>query len=196
VSEEEQKPSGDEQAPSGEEQAPSGRPWLPWVGGVFLAGVVLYFVVGLCLPSAYSFERSIVINASSVKIHAYVDDLQEWHKWQPWPEVDPTIAVTFGDKTVGVGANQTWTSRAGGGKLTYTSSSPEKGVEFDIEFGRYEAVCGVDYEPAGEGTKVTWRLAGDNGMDIIGRYFALIMDSTKGDMFAKGLQKLKDAVEQ
>ena len=106
--------------------------------------MVLDFVVGRCLPSGYSFERSIVINAPSVKLHRYVDDLKEWHKWQPWPEEDPTIAVTFGDKTVGVGANQTWTSRGGPGKLTYTSSSPEKGVEFEISFGRYEAGCGVD----------------------------------------------------
>ena len=56
----------------------------------------------------------------------------------------PTIFET----TTGIGASQNWTDKHGGGSLRFTSSSPEKGIEYDLYFD-------VSYG----NTNVSWNLS-------------------------------------
>jgi len=166
---------------------------------VIFALAVLILVVGILLPSSYTVERSVVIEASPDEVHKYVGDLKKWEEWTPWKEDDPTIVVTYGEETKGVGASQYWVGDSGTGSLTFTKDSPEEGVEYDLTFdgGAYECKSAMKYNPlSGNETKVTWTMAGDMGQSIVGGYLVLMMDSMVGGMFDKGLSNLKNKVEQ
>ena len=127
-----------------------------------------------------------------------VGDLNEWNTWEPWKEADPSLVVTRGEKTKGVGASQSWVGDSGDGALTFTKDSPTEGIEYDLVFdgGTYVCQSAMIYDPLEDGdTEVTWRMMGDMGTPVIGGYFALMMDSMVGEMFDKGLSNLKTTVE-
>lgn len=160
--------------------------------------IVIVVVVGLFLPTSYTVEQSVVIDAAPDQIHKYVGNLNKWSAWEPWREGDPTIVVTHGEKTQGVGASQSWVGESGDGALTFTKDSPTEGIEYDLFFddGAYVSQSAIAYDPLGDGeTKVTWIMTGDIGAPVIGGYFALMMNSMIGEMFDKGLSNLKTTVE-
>lgn len=160
--------------------------------------LILIVVVGLFLPTSYTVERSVVVDAGPEKVHEYVGDLNKWEEWAPWKEEDPTIVITRGEKTKGVGASQSWVGESGDGALTITKDSPQEGIEYDLVFegGLYECQSAMMYEELEDGdTKVTWKMNGDMNSPIIGGYFALMMDSMVGEMFDRGLNNLKRTVE-
>ena len=165
---------------------------------IIIVLIVIVVVVGLFLPTSYTVERSIVIDAPPAEIHKYVGDLNNWNSWEPWREGDPTIVITHGEKTKGVGASQSWVGDSGDGALTFTKDSPDEGIAYDLVFddGTYESQSAIKYSPLEDGeTKVTWTMTGDMGTPVIGGYFVLMMDSMVGNMFDKGLSNLKNTVE-
>jgi len=160
--------------------------------------IVVVVVVGLFLPTSYTVERSIVINAPPSRIHEYVGNLENWNFWEPWREEDPTIVITHGEKTKGVGASQSWVGESGDGALTFTKDSPTEGIAYDLVFdgGTYVCQSAMVYDPLEDGeTKVTWTMSGDMGTPVIGGYFAMMMDAMVGETFDKGLSNLKSTVE-
>ena len=158
--------------------------------------IVILVVVGLFLPTSYTVERSIVIDAPSAQIHEYVGDLNNWDAWEPFGEGDPTIIVTHGEKTKGVGATQSWVGESGDGALTFTKDSSVEGIEYDLIFDQGISESAIKYSPLEDGeTEVTWTMSGDMGTPVIGGYFVLMMDSMVGGMFDKGLSNLKSTVE-
>jgi uncharacterized membrane protein len=161
--------------------------------------VLTVAVIGLFLPARYSVERSIEINASPEEIHEYVGDLKKWDDWAPWKEDDPSIVVTLGEKTSGVGASQSWVGESGTGALTITESSPDEGIGYDLLFdgGTYECIGSMKYDRLPDGdTKVTWVMSGDMGKSLASGYFALLMDTMVGNMFERGLKNLKRVAEK
>jgi len=166
-------------------------------GAVVAAVAVSSVVVGLLLPSRYEVERSVVIDASPEQVHGLVGDLDRWGEWEPWTELDPTIETTLGATTAGVGATQSWTGDSGDGALTFTACDPRTGVVYDLllDGGEIRSVGSITYDAADGGTTVTWVMAGDSGMNLIGRYFGLMMDAMVGPAFERGLSKLEERVE-
>jgi uncharacterized membrane protein len=160
--------------------------------------IVIIVVVGLFLPTSYTVERSIVIDASPSQIHKYVGDLNNWNSWEPWSEGDPNLVITHGEKTKGVGASQSWVGDSGDGALTFTKDTPEEGIEYDMVFddGTYVCQGAMTYDSLEDGeTKVTWTMSGDMATPVLGGYFVLMMDSMVGQTFEKGLTNLKNTVE-
>jgi len=162
---------------------------------VFL--IIVFCGVGLLLPADYRVERSVEITASPKSIHTYVGDLNQWDTWTPWKDSDPSIVVTLGDKTTGVGASQSWTGGQGGGSVLFTKSIAAEGLEYDLVFGTESDASSAKfiYSTLETGTKVDWVMEGKIATPIIGGYFALLMDSFVGPMFESGLSKLKTVVE-
>ena len=91
-------------------------------------------VVGYFLPTNYVIQKNITISSSPERIHEYVGDLSTWQSWTVWKGDDPEIKITVGEKTTGIGANQSWKDKHGGGSLTFTSWSPENGIEYNLFF--------------------------------------------------------------
>ncbi|MDH3691467.1 MAG: SRPBCC family protein [Gammaproteobacteria bacterium] len=171
--------------------------WIKRIVVIFALLVVAFAVVGWFLPTEFKLTREIVINAEREKIHDFVEDLEKWDMWTPWSEADPTIVVTRGKQTKGVGAGQAWNGRSGDGMLTVTASSPQRGIEYDLFFdgGGFQCVSAMRYTSAGQGTTVTWMMSGDIDVPVIGGYFAALMDVWVGPMFERGLERLKAVAE-
>ena len=164
-----------------------------------LALGVLGVIVGMLLPTKYSLSRSLIIKAHPESIHFYVGDLSKWDRWAPWKDEDPSIITTLSEHTTGVGASQTWIGKDGDGSLTLTKSSPTEGIEYDLFFegGSYRCWAAIHYDKVGENaTRVIWKMKGNMNIPIIGGYMAMMMDSMVGNMFDRGLSKLKHTVEQ
>jgi len=168
---------------------------LKWIAIVVVVLIVLFVVVGLLLPSEVSVERTIVVNTEAERVHRLVGDLNAWDDWTPFKEMDDTIAVTYGEKTSGVGAFQSWTDKTGGGELTFTEWNPDTGIAYHISFAGSEPMTSaMRYEAAADGTKVTWDLNGDIP-GVMGGYLALVIPTGVGQMYDMGLQKLKTRAE-
>lgn len=150
--------------------------------------IVAVAAVGLFLPTKYAVERSVVIDATPEKVHVYVGDLRKWDEWSPWKEEDPSIVVTLGEKTPGVGASQSL-DRGQRGRRAYHNTilaGERHGVDLLFDGGRYECKSSMKYSRLPDGdTKVTWTTSGDMGRSLTGGYFAILMDSMVGSMFER-----------
>ena len=165
----------------------------------FLVIILAVGVAGMWLPSEYKVTRGVDIEATPAQIHAWVGDLKRWPEWSPWESDDPTLKITTGARTTGIGASQTWSGESGDGRLVFAASSPATGVEYDLWFDNdaFQARAAILYAFAvGEVTHVTWTMEGTMGTPVLGGYYALLMDYMAGNMFDTGLGKLKQVVEQ
>ena len=169
----------------------------------FLSFIILLLlilgIIGHFLPTSFAISKTATISSTSAHIHEYVGDLNKWQIWTAWKGEDPEIEITIGERTTGIGASQSWTDNHGGGSLTFTSWSPEKGIEYDLFFqgGKYKSKSAIQYDTSSQTrTRVRWTLEGDMGMPIIGGYIALFMKYSIGKMFQDGLKQLKSTVEQ
>jgi len=159
--------------------------------------IVILVVVGFLLPTEYEVSRYIVIDAKVSKVHDHVGDLRSWEDWQTWKDEDPSIEITFGKKTTGVGARQTWTGKEGEGELVFTSSDSKRGVEYDMSFqqGKFKSTGSILYEEMGKSTRVTWTMSGDWPVPVVGGYMVLLFTPMIGDSFEKSLSNLKSRIE-
>ncbi|RMF70984.1 MAG: hypothetical protein D6738_14935, partial [Acidobacteria bacterium] len=169
-----------------------------------IVAILVVAVIGLALyattlPAGYAVERSVVIAADPALVREYAADLARWDDWTPWKEIDPTIEVTLGERTRGVGAHQSWTGKSGTGELTITADDPDHGIEYDMAFdeGAFVSKGALEWEPVDGGTRVTWRMWGD-APGLVARLFFhfFSMEDRIGQDFDRGLAKLKQVVEQ
>lgn len=169
---------------------------LKWVVALVVLLVVAVVLVGLFLPKQYHVERSVTIDAPPEVVYKYLNDLEAWEDWEPWTAGDPTVAVTLGDQTTGVGANQSWTSEGGNGTLEFTMADPDKGIAYDLAFDGYDpSTSEMTYEVVDGKTVVTWTMDGEISTPVIGGYFVMLMDTMVGPMYENGLSNLKDVAE-
>ena len=166
-----------------------------------LAAVIAVLVgITMLLPSKYSVERSVTMDAPAETIFAHVNDFKQWPNWMPWIQKDPNMALTFGEKTSGEGAWYSWTSEnreVGNGKLSIVEVQPGSFIKTKLEFEGQDPGYGTwTFEPSGEQTTVTWGMAGDMGMNPVGKVFAQLMDGMVGPDFEKGLASIKAITEK
>ena len=168
------------------------------IGIGFGLAALLVVTVGFLLPSGYTIERTIVIEAAPEQVHQFAGDLDQWSRWTPWLHSDPSLVITPGALTTGKGAQLSWQSKTGGGDLTFTRCQPDWGVAFDMTLGKKKrlSACSLRYRPIQQGTEVLWQMQGDSGLDIFGRYFNLMLDPLMGPMLDEGLTRLKMLSEE
>ena len=164
---------------------------------IFAIVLIPVIIVGLFLDNRVNVTRQIEINASPGAIHRYVADLEQWPKWSPWLDLDPTIKTTIGNLSSGVGASQSWVGQSGAGALTIIYADESDGITYNLTFDGDPVVylAGMRYTSDGQKTIVTWYMKGEMQPIIVGNYFAQLMDSFVGEDFANGLTKLKKVVE-
>jgi len=165
--------------------------------------VVLVAAVGLVMPTSYAIEKSVVIHAKPEAIHPHLEDLKKWEAWAPWYQMDDSIQTTYGPKTIGVGASQTWKSTDGDGELQLTRCDLASGIAYDMAFimddgKRAPSTCAMDYRTSGDSTTVTWTMTGDCGdfmPPVLSGLMRPLVSKEIGAMFEKGLDNLKHTVE-
>ena len=160
--------------------------------------IVLVVVAMVFLPRIVPVERKVVINAGPEKIYSHIANLEEWQKWNPWGAKDPSMKLSYGDKTVGEGASYSWESESqGSGTMTITKVVEPTRVETALDFGAQgKAKAHFDLKSVGENqTEVVWHMDADMGNNPIGRVFGTMMDGMIGPDFEDGLRRLKELSE-
>ncbi len=171
---------------------------LKWLGIGLGVLVLLFFVVGFCLPRKFHVERGLFINAPPKSVYAVISKLREWPTWTAWTkERYPDMKIEFSGAEEGVGARQTWEGKSSGrGSIEIVKASPEEGIAYAFSFDGNPSTGGIGFFPGvDDGTLVTWYADGDLGMNPIARYFGLQMDRFMGPDFEQGLRNLKKKVE-
>ncbi|KHD87157.1 MAG: hypothetical protein OM95_15785 [Bdellovibrio sp. ArHS] len=163
----------------------------------FLVALLLVLLIApVLLPAQYQLTRSIEINAPLSVVHAKLTDLNEFAKWNPFREDDPSSKVEVSG--TGLGSTMVWAGeKTGQGKLTIVNIVPEKSVEIEMIFlkpvqGEARALWTV--AATGESvTTLTWSY--EQRLSYFKRYFGLIMDFMMSPTFDKGLKNFKALVE-
>jgi len=172
---------------------------IPLVLIVLLAGGFLVMV--MMQPDEMSVARSTTIDAPPGIVFQQVNDFRNWKKWSPWEKRDPDMKIEYKGEETGEGAVYTWDSKSdevGAGQMTITQSTPNEQIKIALEFERpFEDTANpvFDFAPEGDGTKVTWSMAGKN--NFMSKVFMVFMDFEKiiGDDFEAGLASMKTAAE-
>ena len=159
--------------------------------------VALLIVVGLLLPRHSRVEVSALVDAPPATVFALVNDFRRVDLWSPRTANDPNARVLFSGPKRGVGATVTWDGViAGSGTQTIVESRPHEHVATTINPGEPgEARTWFDIEPGEGNTRVTWGFAHDHGLNLVGRYFALLLAGVVKREFETGIAALKDLAE-
>ncbi len=161
--------------------------------------IAVFFIVVATRPSEWSLERSTNINAPPGVVFEHINDFHEWSGWSPWDKIDADLKRTYTGPDTGVGATYHWEGKdTGEGEMKITASKPAEHVGISLSFIKpFAAQNVVDFNlvKEGEGTKVTWKMVGQN--NFMSKAFSLFVDMDKmvGGDFEKGLADLKKHAE-
>ncbi|MEM7309635.1 MAG: SRPBCC family protein [Planctomycetota bacterium] len=173
------------------------KKFLIGCGVLVLLLVVGLVVLGFVLPTEWSLERTVVINAPPAEVHTQLIDLRTWEDWSAWNrEADPTCEWDYTGEP-GTGMSMEWQGDTHGhGRMTITSADPASGFTYDLEFLDFDSTAtgNFSYAPEGSGTKVTWYTEGDMDM-FMGGLLAMALMPALEVAFDDGLAKLKTRVE-
>ena len=159
--------------------------------------VALLIVIGLLLPRHSRVEVSALVDAPPATVFALVNDFRRVDLWSPRTATDPNARVLFSGPNRGVGATVTWDGAiAGSGTQTIVESRPHEHVATMINPGEPgEARTWFDIGAEDGETRVTWGFAHDHGLNLVGRYFALLLAGVVKREFESGIAALKDLAE-
>ena len=166
----------------------------------FLVVVTVIFYGGaLLLPGEARVERAIEIAAPPEKVFAIAGDLRRVPEWSPWVDTDKAVAFTFEGPEQGVGQTMRWASNnplVGNGTQKVVTSIPDAQLVTETDYGEFgTSTSTMDLSPAGTGTRITWRFQ-STLPGVIDRWAGLMIDSSVGAEYEKGLQRLKALAEQ
>ncbi len=153
-----------------------------------LAVAATYFA-----PKQVYVERSQIINATPAEILALASSNQGYQVFNPYKATDPNLKIDLFGPDSGVGSGFEFNGKEGKGKQTIAAISDNK-VVYHIDLGAMgKPTQTIEVEAVAEGTKVTWSMEADMGMNPIARVIGLFMDGMMGKTFTLGLNNLAAA---
>ena len=170
------------------------------IGAVMLTAVVILLLIALSRPSHFSVDRSIDIASPAAKIFSILEDLKLQRQWSTWDQMDPAMKRNYSGADRGVSATYEWDSKKmGAGRQKITAVEPNAKINIDLDFFRpFRASNKTEFllKPAGNGTTVTWKMAGPAPLfhRVIG--FIFCSDKMVEREFEKGLVQLKALAEK
>lgn len=150
------------------------------------------------MAQSVSMERSRIIPAAARDIYPLIADFHRWTQWSPWEKLDADLERTYAGAESGVGARYGWAGKkAGSGTMEIVATDPDRRVDIALAFLKpfpAKNLTVFALEPVDGGTKVTWRMTGDQG--LVTRVFFKLFNVEKGITrdFDEGLESLARAV--
>ncbi len=172
--------------------------------GVLLMVIVLGFGYLAMLPSNYTIERTVTINAPKGVVMQHIANYSEWDHWSPWKSKDPDAKYTYAGDDGAIGSTMSWvtslppedTNQIGVGGMTLSSLAGDQ-VVFELSFSKpweMTSTNGFDLSEENNVTTVRWYDTGE--LSFFSRPVGKMMDQMVGPDFEKGLAKLKSHVEE
>jgi uncharacterized protein YndB with AHSA1/START domain len=164
------------------------------IGG---AAIAVIAAVPFLLPAKARIERSAVVAATPQAIFPLISSSEGFNRFNPFRDRDPNLKITYSGPKEGPGASFAWTGKEGSGSQTISEVVDGRRVVMQLDLGSMgRPVQAFELEPVAGGTKVTWSLDADFGMNPVSRVFGLFMDGMLGPVYEKGLQNLSKTVEK
>ncbi|MEA1676385.1 SRPBCC family protein [Nitrospirillum sp. BR 11163] len=164
-----------------------------------ILGIIL--AVASTRPNSFRIQRTATIQAPPGAIYPFLADFHRWAEWSPWEKMDPAMTRTFGGPDSGVGATYAWkgNKNVGEGGMEITDVTEPTRVVIKLDFLKpFEAHNTAEFTltPQGDGTTVTWVMAGPSPLmaKVMGLFMS--MDAMVGKDFEAGLANLKQAAER
>jgi len=165
-----------------------------------IAVLVILVVIGFLLPRQRHVERSVFVDAPPCVVFSQVNGLRHFNDWSPWVAVMPDAEYTFEGPDFGVGSKMSWSAtepRPEAGSQTIVASTPYERVDIEIDFGGKGTAQGAYLLQAENGgTNLSWSFDTDFGINLLGRYWGLLLDRQLGPLYAQGLTNLKRIAEE
>lgn len=163
---------------------------------VIVSLILIAMVVPAFLPSRFSISRSVEINTPIGTVFTKLMDLNEYVKWNPFPEGDPSNQTEVSG--VGLGSFLVWKGdKTGEGKMTITKIEPEQKISIKMDFFKPMSgeamVYWITSARSESKTELVWMFEQD--LTYFNRYLGLMMDSLMGKLFEKGLLNYKTLIE-
>src|SRR6266700_3847639 len=109
--------------------------FVQWTLAVIGTIALVAVAVGFFLPSAFSVQRSIEIEATPRKVYDLIVEPKRWKDWSVWTRRDPYMQITYSGPPFGMGAKWSWVSKSeGSGSMVFTRVEPDKRVEYTLSF--------------------------------------------------------------
>lgn len=169
---------------------------------LFLIAAITIIIVsiGFLLPGKVHVERSLIIEASKNNIFNQVNTLKNWENWSPWIHLDPIMQLSYSGPKSGVGATYTWQSmdkNVGDGKITIIASVPYDSLVILMDYDeKGKTTAKFLFVKEVQGTKVTWSLDSDLGMNPLSRWIGVLSDQMIGPDLEKGLFNIDDLMNE
>lgn len=170
-----------------------------WVMGTLAALTLGSLLLGFLLPSTWSAEATIEIEAPPEAIYAYLESAEGWARWTPSPNegIEP-----FGPER-GVGSGRSWDDPGyGSGRFEITFLDPNREVRYLVlvEDGAIRIEGHLVLEPfldaaGSQRTRIAWEEFGDFGWNPMLGYLAGRMSTLQGEQLQASLETLRLEIE-
>jgi hypothetical protein len=168
---------------------------------ILLGFIVLFFIIAAMVGTAWSYEQSILINASLDKVWDHVRNLHAINQWNPWMGLDPDMTLQYSGADGTPGASFSWDSvvkNVGAGGQTILSVVDRSELSTRVDFLRpFKSEGFADFKviPDKGATRASWSIRSKMPYPInIVKVFGGIQRNMGRD-FGKGLNKLKTICE-
>lgn len=157
-------------------------------GGVLTLAVASTYMI----PSAVHVERTAIIDAEPAKVIAMAASTEGFQLINPYASTDPDLKITPFGPASGVGAGFHFDGKDGKGSQTVAAVTADQ-VTYAIDLGAMGTPTQtITVTAADGGTRVTWAMDTDMGMNPVARVIGLFMDRMMGATFARGLKNLAE----
>ena len=162
--------------------------------GAFIA---LLLLGGFALPSQSRFVLSADIDAPRATVFALVNDMRRSNLWAPVSANDPNARVIFSGPPRGAGSTITWDGTvAGSGTQSISESRPFEYLETTINGGETSASrTWFEFERGIGVTRVSWGFEHDYGLNVVARYFGVLLTGVIRTDYEKALAGLAELAE-
>lgn len=169
-----------------------------WVRNAAIAvglGVALVLLAAHSRPDRMDVARTGLITAPIDVVFDQVDDFRSWQTWSPWADLDPAQVVTYEGPETGPGAAYRWAGNddVGSGRMEVIEEDPPRRIAWRLVFTapfQDQASTTMTLEAVEAGTRVTWRLEGDNTFTEKLADLFLGFDARIGADFERGFLRL------
>lgn len=172
---------------------------LKIIGGIIAVLLAIYLIMCAMGPSKYEGSATVKMDAPVAVVYDVVSDMTTWENWIPWKKQDPSMVLTMGKKTKGMGASYSWTSdMMGGGSSEVVEAETNKSMRNKLSFEGFDGDSyGVwKFEETGEGkSSTTWSMESESTIPFPMRGMMLMGESME-ETFTKGLNSIKEIAEK
>src|SRR5687768_16087170 len=159
--------------------------------------VVLFFVVGVFLPSTRHVEHSVETNHPVRQVYDTLNSFKRFKDWNPLGQHDPANRYTLSGPDKGVGARLDYDSnikRVGKGSWEIVNSEQDSQIEFALTSparGKNKTSV-ITLEERGKTVTINQEYDVEYDWDLMGRYAGLYVARNVGDDIKIGLENVSN----